>query len=103
MADAASDAGALRRTPIALVSRGAAAILGGYAFAYAATGLLSFLIPLPRGEAVTVATLLGFALYVAGGLWAFAASTALRAWVGLAASVAAMALLTLALEFGTRG
>ncbi len=67
-----------------MLSRIAAAILGGYAFTYAFTAALARLLPLAKGDALIVATLLSFAVYTGAILWAFACRSALRAWVGLA-------------------
>jgi hypothetical protein len=74
-----------------VISRVTAAVFGGYGFAAIATVFLSFILPLPRGEAVMAATLLSFAIYVAAVIWVFAARTALRAWLGLAIPAALMA------------
>jgi hypothetical protein len=52
--------------------RTALAVLGGYAFTYAVTGALARLLPLARIDAVVVATLLSFVVYLAFILWVFA-------------------------------
>lgn len=70
-----------------IISRAGAAILGGYAFTFAATAALARLLPLARVDALIVATLLSFAVYTAIMLWAFIARTALRAWAVVALSV----------------
>lgn len=69
-----------------ILSRAGAAILGGYAFTFAATAALARLLPFGRLDAVVVATLLSFAVYTAMMLWAFIARTALRAWAVVALS-----------------
>lgn len=67
----------------AILSRAAAAVFGGYAFASVCTVLLSFLLPLPVVEAVLAASLFSFAIHTAAAIWVFAAPTAVRAWLGL--------------------
>ena len=67
-----------------MLSRITAAILGGYAFTYAATAALARLLPLDKVDALISATLLSFALYTGAILWAFACRSATRAWAGLA-------------------
>lgn len=53
---------------------------------------LALLLPLARSEAVTWGMLASFAVYAGAALWAFAASTAARAWGGLALALAVAAL-----------
>jgi len=67
-----------------ILSRSAAALLGGYAFSYAASACLARILPLPASDAVIVATLPAFIFYTAAILWAFASRDALRAWGPLA-------------------
>ncbi|MGF6391904.1 iron transporter [Pseudomonas plecoglossicida] len=70
-----------------ILSRSSAALLGGYAFSYAATACLARLLPLSPGDAVIVATLPAFIFYTAAILWAFACRDALRAWAPLAVAI----------------
>ena len=80
----------MSRSPtwLQILSRSSAALLGGYAFSYAATAclarLLPLLLPLPPSDAVIVATLPTFVFYTLAILWAFASRDALRAWAPLA-------------------
>ncbi|MFJ4065997.1 iron transporter [Pseudomonas sp. NPDC089996] len=67
-----------------ILSRGSAALLGGYAFTYAASACLARLLPLAAADAVIVATLPAFIFYTAAILWAFVSRDALRAWLPLA-------------------
>jgi hypothetical protein len=67
----------------AVASRAVAAALGGYALATLASIALAGVLPLPRAEAVLTATMASFALYAAAIVWAFAARTAARAWLGI--------------------
>lgn len=67
-----------------VISRILAAIVGGYAFSYAFTAALARLLPLAAADAVIVATLPAFVIYTGAMLWAFAARSAWRAWLGAA-------------------
>ncbi len=72
-----------------------AAAFGGYVATYAATACLTLLLPMPRQEAILTAAMFSFVLYAGAILWAFAARTTFRAWLGLlvpAAICAAIAL-----------
>jgi hypothetical protein len=74
----------LKETLLAnVVSRVAAAALGGYALTYAATACLTVLLPFQNTEAVLTAAMLSFTLSTGAILCAFAAPTAGRAWLGL--------------------
>ncbi|MFY4729327.1 DUF3649 domain-containing protein [Nitrospira sp. BLG_2] len=66
-----------------VTSRVGAAALGGYALAYAFTACLTLLLPLPKTEAILTAAMLSFLLYAGAIIWAFAAATPWRAWIGL--------------------
>ena len=66
-----------------VTSRVAAAALGGYALTYAATACLTLLLPFQKTEAILTAAMLSFAFYTGAILWAFAAATPERAWLGL--------------------
>ena len=77
------DSGALRAYRLAVLSRAAAAAVGGYAAAAALSILLSRVLPMPRAEAVLTAMLLSFALYAGAVVWAFAARNPRTVWLGL--------------------
>jgi hypothetical protein len=68
---------------LAVLSRVAAAVVGGYALAAILPILLSRVLPLPKAEAVLTAVLLSFVVYTCAILWVFAVRTAGRAWSGL--------------------
>lgn len=68
---------------VSIAQRTIAAIVGGYALATLSGILLSWVLPMPRFEAVTVAMLLSFVVYTAAILWAFAVRTLWRMWLGL--------------------
>ena len=71
------------RVRLEVCSRVLAATLGGYAFTYAFTAALARLLPLAPVDAVMVASLPSFLVYLAVVLWAFAARSAKRVWLGL--------------------
>lgn len=66
-----------------IVSRIAAAVLGGYALATISGAAIARFLPLSRADAVLTAMLCAFAVHAAAALWAFAARSATRAWIGL--------------------
>jgi hypothetical protein len=68
---------------LAVASRAIAAALGGYALATVAPVLLSQAIALPRVHAALAGLLLSPVVYTAAIMWAFAARSAGRAWIGL--------------------
>ena len=66
-----------------VVSRGLAALFGGYALAFGATAFLAVHLPLARPDRVITASLLCFAVWVAAAIYAFATRSAARAWLWL--------------------
>lgn len=82
-----------------VLSRCLAAVFASYGLAAVSCVFLSFALPLPRAEAVYVASLLSFLVYVVAVLWVFAARTAWRAWLGVLLPCA----LLVALCYGVRG
>ncbi|WAE54107.1 iron transporter [Stutzerimonas frequens] len=70
-----------------VVSRTLLAVLGGYGFTYAFTAALSRALPLPRVDAVVIASLLSFIVYLIFVLWAFACASARRVVVVLATTL----------------
>lgn len=70
-------------TRLAVVSRVAAAVIGGYAFANAVAIFVSHVLPVPRASAVLAMTLASFGIYAGAVIFVFAARTAARAWLGL--------------------
>ncbi|MDS9991192.1 DUF3649 domain-containing protein [Xanthomonas sp. A2111] len=91
---AASAKPARRALPpwLAVLSRTMAAIVGGYALAAATAALLPLLWPSLRAQAVLSGMMLGILVCACTALWAFAARSAGRAWLGIAALLAPMAL-----------
>jgi len=79
------------------LSRVAAATLGGYILTYSFTACLTLLLPVPKTEAVLTAAMFSFILYTGAILWAFAASTPWRAWIGLLAPAAGFGAIALPL------
>lgn len=66
-----------------IFSRTVAAIVGGYAFASLFVVAVSISFRDARADAVLTGMMTSFAVYVGAFLWCFAASSALRAWLGL--------------------
>jgi Protein of unknown function (DUF3649) len=66
-----------------VASRAVAAIVGAYAASAAVSMALARSLPMRPAEATTAATLIGALLVPALVIWAFAARSALRAWVGI--------------------
>lgn len=66
-----------------VLARTVAAIGGGYVLTSIAIALLALALPLPRADAVSIATLLSFAVYTGVILWVFATTSAWRAWGGV--------------------
>jgi hypothetical protein len=76
---------------LAVAGRVLLAALGGYAVAALATALLALILPIPRAEAVSAATLVSFAIMAAAVLWVFAARTLARAALGLGLTASGLA------------
>lgn len=70
---------------LAVASRAIAAIGGGYVLATVLAIFLVRVLPLPRAAAFMSSLLLTFVFYACAAIWAFAARSALKAWVGIAA------------------
>lgn len=68
-----------------VAARAAAAIGGGYLLSSTSMALLARLLPLPRADAVILATMLAFVVYTCVVIWVFATASALRACVGVGA------------------
>jgi hypothetical protein len=71
------------RPGLRLLSRVAAAIVGGYALASACAVFLAAVLPMSRAEAVATGSMAAFAVYTGAVVWVFAASSPGRAWWGL--------------------
>ena len=78
----------MNRSAVNTTARVVTAILGGYTAASGLVALLAVGLPrltaLPRSEAVVLASMLGFVLYLALLLWGFAERRLLRLFLGLA-------------------
>ncbi|WP_409171290.1 DUF3649 domain-containing protein [Variovorax sp. H27-G14] len=71
-----------------VLSRCVAAAVGGYALATTLSAAIAALVAaglgaMARADAVLVAMQLSFVVYVGAVMWAFAARSAARAWLGL--------------------
>lgn len=77
-----------------IVNRFAAALIGGYVFAYGFTALSAlgaFRAGLPFFQAQTLAWMLGLVVYLGALLWGFTPRSGWRAWLVLGGGGAAMA------------
>lgn len=83
------------RRGMAIAVRAAAAIGGGYALASLVAVALALVLPLGRMDAVLAGMMAGLVAYAAAAVWAFAARSALRAWVGMAGAAVPLAVLAL--------
>lgn len=71
------------RQRLGVGSRALAAAVGGYALATAASVTLALASKTPGEEGFYAATMPSFLVWALAALWAFAAKTALRAWLGI--------------------
>lgn len=82
----------------AVASRAVAAICGGYLLASLCTRALTLGLPMAPVDNVVAATLAGLAIYAVAAMWAFAAASATRAWLGLGGACALAAIAAQALR-----
>lgn len=75
------------------------AISGGYALANITAILLSYLLPMPKSDAVMSGILLSFAIYAGAIMWVFAVRSVHKAWLGLVAPSLVLGALALVLKF----
>ncbi|MEC4721251.1 DUF3649 domain-containing protein [Noviherbaspirillum sp. CPCC 100848] len=85
--------GVATRYRCGVAMRAVAAIGGGYLLAALASAVLAAVLPMPRADAASVATMMSFAIYACAVLWVFAARSALHAWTGVLASAALLGML----------
>lgn len=74
------------------------AISGGYALANITAILLSYLLPMPKSDAVMSGILLSFAIYAGAIMWVFAVRSVHKAWLGLVAPSLVLGALVFALK-----
>ena len=79
------------RYRLAVASRVAAALFGGYLLAALTSICLAQFLPLPRAQAVVLGMTLSFLTYLPAVIWCFACRSAWRAWIGLAIPCALLA------------
>ena len=79
----------LHRTA-ALAARIIAAVAGGYALA-ALVSVAALALPISKPQAALTGQLASFAAYAGAVIWVFAARSAVRAWLGVAAAAAVLA------------
>ncbi|XAH21239.1 hypothetical protein AAFF27_14505 [Xylophilus sp. GW821-FHT01B05] len=81
------------RPGLLLLSRLAAAVLGGYALAAAVAVFAGALLPGGHADAVLAGVQLSFVVHVAAVIWAFSPVRLARVWAGLAMPAATLAAL----------
>ncbi len=69
-----------------VLSRIMAAVFGGYALTTVMILLFSYLLPLPKKDALMLATMLGYIIYALIIIWAFTVSRVKLVWLGIGAS-----------------
>ncbi|KQM72835.1 PepSY domain-containing protein [Xylophilus sp. Leaf220] len=103
-ASAVATRGPTARQRWSVVSRVAAAAVGGYALVSASTAALAVALPrltaVSPADGVLIASLLGFALYTGAAVWTFGARSPGRAWTGLTLISSVALLITLLLKTG---
>lgn len=83
-----------RRPWAGVLSRSLAAVFGGYALAASTGAFLAVALPIARSQAVLTGMLLAILVCACAALWAFAAASAWKAWMGIAIPTVLMALTT---------
>lgn len=71
------------QSSLSIAARITAAVFGGYALAHTLPIVLAAAMPMVRAEAALFAIQFSFLVYTAAVIWAFAARSALAAWLGL--------------------
>ncbi len=79
--------------------RVAVAIVCGYALANIAGILLSYLLPMPKSDAVMTGILLSFAIYTGAIMWVFAVRSVRNACAGLIVPSLILGVIALLLKF----
>lgn len=75
-----------------IASRVLAALIGGYATAYAVTAFLAVYLPLARPDRVVFSSLASFAVWTAMVIYVFAARSVTRVWLLLVGVTAVLCL-----------
>ncbi len=82
------------RARLAVASRVLAALAGGYALAAGFTSTVALLVGSPREEAALVGAVPSFLILTGAIVWAAAAPSATRAWLGIGAPAILLGLAT---------
>ena len=75
------------------------AIIGGYVLTNLASILISFLLPLPKSDAVMTALLLSFIIYTCVVIWVFSMKSLRTVFLGITSTSVVMGMATLILYF----
>ncbi|MET0355649.1 MAG: DUF3649 domain-containing protein [Cellvibrio sp.] len=81
-----------------IATRFALAVIGGYALANISGIVLSYLLPMPKSDAVMTGILLSFAIYTCAVIWVFAVQSVRKAAVGLVAPSAVLGIIAILLK-----
>ena len=91
------------RRGMAIAVRVTAAIGGGYGLASLVALALALVLPLGRMDAVLAGMMAGLIAYAAAAVWAFAARSALQAWIGMVGAAVPFAALALVGQWQSTG
>lgn len=83
-----------------ILSRIAAAVIGGYALATLSTLALAYLLPGGKGPALLTGMMLSFLIYAAFIIWTFASRSVKQVWISLGVIMVPLALIFLLFDPG---
>lgn len=95
-APAKAKAGADAQTRLDVLSRTLAGVLAGYGMSALCAACLAVCLPGEKADAALTGTLVSFLVYTAAIIWAYAAASHWRAWVGVLVPAALFGALFLA-------
>jgi hypothetical protein len=84
------------QTRLNVLSRTVAGVVAGYGMSALLAACLAVMLPGDKAEAVLTGTLISFLVYTAAIIWAYAAASHWRAWVGVLVPAALFGALFLA-------
>jgi hypothetical protein len=89
----------IKSHPWTVAARVLVAIVLGYALANSTAILLTYILPIPRSDAVMTSLLVSFAIYAAAVLWVFSVRSLHSAWIGLALPTLILAAISAILKY----
>ena len=75
---------------LAVASRAAAALFGGYVIGALSAVVIAAMLPVAKADAVLFGTMAGFLISGGVAIWVFAVGSATKAWMGVVATAVAM-------------